>query len=244
MKPSFLAKSLAGLRTAAVLGLGLAALWIAITFSSGADTPVVVPPPAFDLAPGASRSETVVFAGGCFWGVQGVFQHVAGVQSAVSGYAGGSEETASYERVGTGGTGHAEAVRIVFDPQVISYGQLLQIYFSVAHDPTQLNRQGPDFGPQYRSTVFASDEEQARIASAYIGQLTKADTFGKALVTTVETGRSFYPAEAGHQDYMLRNPRNPYIVVHDLPKLEQLKRLFPQVYRAEPALALKDGKLR
>jgi len=244
MKPSFSAGVLARLRTPAVLMLALGALWFTITFSSpGAGASMVVPPPQLDLAPSAAHSETAVFAGGCFWGVQGVFQHVAGVQSAVSGYAGGSRENAHYERVGTGGTGHAEAVRIVFDPQVISYGQLLQIYFSVAHDPTQFNRQGPDRGPQYRSTVFAANADQARVAAAYIEQLMKADIFGKALATTVETGRDFYPAETYHQDYMARNPGDPYILVHDRPKLEMLKRLFPQAYLDEPVLVLRNGKL-
>ena len=232
-------RSFAPLRTAGVLVLALAALWFTLTLSSpGARPPGSLPPPELDLAPGAGRSETAVFAGGCFWGVQGVFQHVVGVQSAVSGYAGGSQETASYESVGTGRTGHAEAVRIVFDPATISYGELLQIYFSVAHDPTQLNRQGPDHGPQYRSTVFATNDEQARVASAYIEQLTKANTFGKALATTVETGRGFYPAETYHQDYMTRNPGSPYILVHDRPKLDQLKLQFPQRYRDKPVLAL------
>lgn len=197
----------------------------------------IVPAPATDLAaPATPALQTAVFAGGCFWGVQGVFQHVAGVRSAVSGYAGGHAETANYPRVGGGRTGHAESVRIEFDPKVISYGQLLQIHFSVAHDPTQRDRQGPDVGPQYRSTIFPTDGEQARIARSYIEQLDRANTFGRPLATTVEADKAFYPAEGYHQDFMTRNPRHPYIVVHDLPKLAQLKRLFPSAYRAEPVL--------
>ncbi len=175
-------------------------------------------------------------AGGCFWGVQGVFQHVAGVKSAVSGYAGGSADTATYERVGTGRTGHAESIRVVYDPKTITYGRLLQIYFSVAHDPTELNRQGPDTGTQYRSTIFPADAEQERIARSYIDQLNRANTLGKPLATTVESLKAFYPAEAYHQDFLTLNPRYPYIVVNDLPKIENLKRLFPAVYQATPVL--------
>ncbi len=202
-----------------------------------AESAVVVPAPAVDLAPPATPAmQTAVLAGGCFWGVQGVFQHVAGVKSAVSGYAGGAADTASYDRVGTGTTGHAESVRIVYDPQVISYGRLLQIYFSVAHDPTELNRQGPDRGTQYRSTIFPADAEQARVARSYIDQLNRAHTFGKALATTVEPQKGFYPAEAYHQDFLTLNPHYPYIVINDLPKIDNLKRLFPAAYRAEPVL--------
>ena len=181
-------------------------------------------------------SETAVLAGGCFWGVQGVFQHVQGVSSAVSGYAGGAADTATYAMVGSGATGHAESVRIVFDPAKISYGRLLQIYFSVAHDPTELNRQGPDAGTQYRSTIFPGSAEQARVARSYIDQLNRANTFGKPLATTVEPLEGFYPAEAYHQDFLTRNPHYPYIVINDLPKVESLKRLFPERYRATPVL--------
>jgi peptide-methionine (S)-S-oxide reductase len=180
--------------------------------------------------------QTAVFAGGCFWGVQGVFQHVAGVKSAVSGYAGGSAGTATYAQVGRGWTGHAESVRVVYDPKTISYGRLLQIYFSVAHDPTELNRQGPDTGTQYRSTIFPTDPEQARIARSYIEQLDHANAFGKKLATTVEPLKAFYPAEAYHQDFLTLNPRYPYIVVNDLPKIENLKRLFSTVYQEKPVL--------
>ena len=202
----------------------------------GAEPATVVPAPTVDNPKVAGPTQTAVLAGGCFWGVQGVFQHVNGVHSAVSGYAGGSAQTATYPQVGSGRTGHAESVRVVYDPALISYGRLLQIYFAVAHDPTELNRQGPDRGTQYRSTVFPLDAEQARVARSYIEQLNRANTFGKPLATTVEPLKAFYPAEAYHQDFMTLNPRYPYIVMHDLPKVANLKRLFPDVYRATPVL--------
>lgn len=195
-----------------------------------------VPAPTADLAATSDKTETAVFAGGCFWGVQGVFQHVKGVSNAVSGYAGGAASTARYEEIGSGRTGHAESVRISYDPKQISYGKLLQIYFSVAHDPTELNRQGPDTGTQYRSTVFPGNADQARVANAYIAQLNQAKTFGKSLATTVEPLKPFFPAEAYHQDFMTRNPDHGYIVVNDLPKIADLKRLFPESYREKPAL--------
>ncbi|MFO1079886.1 MAG: peptide-methionine (S)-S-oxide reductase MsrA [Reyranellaceae bacterium] len=202
----------------------------------------LVPPPTVDQATPTGERATAVLAGGCFWGVQGVFQHVDGVLSAVSGYAGGAKETARYQQVGSGRTGHAESVRVIYDPRRISYGQLLRIYFSVAHDPTELDRQGPDEGPQYRSTIFPADDEQERIARAYIEQLNRAGTFGKSkVVTTVELGRAFYPAEAYHQDYLTLHPRQPYIVMFDLPKLEALRKLFPASYRAEPVLVASTG---
>jgi peptide-methionine (S)-S-oxide reductase len=205
--------------------------------ASAAGAGRLVPPPAVDESAASTRtSEVAVVAGGCFWGVQGVYQHVKGVTSAVSGYAGGAERTAEYEMVGTGRTGHAESVRIVFDPRVISYGRVLQIFFSVAHDPTELNRQGPDDGPQYRSTIFAGSADQARVAKAYIQQLNDARVFGAPVVTTVEEGRDFYRAEPYHQDFLERNPTYPYIVINDLPKVADLKRLFPDVYRAKPVL--------
>ncbi len=181
-------------------------------------------------------SETAVLAGGCFWGVQGVFQHVEGVTRAVSGYAGGSEKNARYNLVTSGNTGHAEAVRIEFDPRRISYGRILQIYFSVAHNPTELNRQGPDTGPQYRSAIFAQSAEQASQAQAYIAQLDRAKVFGQPIATTIEQGKPFYDAEAYHQDYLVRHPNQPYIIHHDQPKIENLKRLFPGQYRATPML--------
>lgn len=210
-------------------------------FPSAAESARVVPPPAVDQTAGPATSDTVVLAGGCFWGVQGVFQHVDGVTSAVSGYAGGAKETARYDKVTSGRTGHAEAVRITYDPSKVTLGRLLQIYFSVVHDPTQLNRQGPDVGTQYRSAIFPANDEQARVAKAYIQQLDRAHVYRAKVVTTIEPGRTFYPAEAYHQDYMTLHPRQPYIAMHDLPKVDNLKRLFPAVYRAEPALVSKTG---
>ncbi len=222
---------------AALLALGAGgALWAARPSAAG-ERAVVLPGPAADVAAAnGAATETAVLAGGCFWGVQGVFQHVKGVSQAVSGYAGGDESTARYEAVGSGRTGHAEAVRISYDPRQISYGRILQIYFSVAHDPTELNRQGPDVGTQYRSTVFAQNAEQVRIAQAYIAQLDKATVFGRPIVTTIERGKRFFPAEAYHQDYLTRHPDNPYIVYNDLPKIENLKKVFADRYRAAPAL--------
>ena len=213
-----------------------AAVWHAMP-SFAAEAAVVIPAPADDVAAKpASGMQTAVFAGGCFWGVQGVFQHVKGVSNAVSGYAGGEASTAKYDTIGSGRTGHAEAVRISFDPKQVSYGKLLQIYFSVAHNPTELNRQGPDTGTQYRSTVFPVDADQARVAKSYIAQLDKTKVFGKAIVTTIEPGKTFYPAEAYHQDFLTRNPSHPYIVINDIPKVENLKRVFPDAYKVQPAL--------
>jgi peptide-methionine (S)-S-oxide reductase len=187
-------------------------------------------------APREATSEEAVLAGGCFWGVQGVFQHVKGVSNAVSGYAGGERRSASYDAVSTGATGHAESVRVTFDPRQISYARLLQIYFSAAHDPTQLDRQGPDHGTQYRSAIFPTSTEQAAVAQAYIAQLGKVHVFPAAIVTKIEPGRTFYPAEDYHQDFLVRNPTYPYIVYNDLPKIDDLKRLFPALYRADPVL--------
>jgi len=219
--------------------LGCAGLLVlALAGVTMAEEARVVPPPAQDEAAGTSASETAILAGGCFWGVQGVFQHVDGVLSAVSGYAGGSKDTADYAKVSNSWTGHAESVQVTFDPRKISYGRILQIYFSVIHDPTELNRQGPDEGPQYRSAIFPTSAEQARVALAYIEQLGKAKTFGAPIVTTIELNRSFFPAEDYHQDYLTRNPMNPYIVINDLPKVANLKRLFPAVYRADPVLVM------
>ena len=195
-----------------------------------------IPAPQVDEPASSATTETAVFAGGCFWGVQGVFQHVKGVIRATSGYAGGTADTATYEQVGTGGTGHAESVQVAYDPQRISYGRLLQIYFSVAHDPTQVNRQGPDSGTQYRSAVFPRDPMQQKIAATYIAQLDQAGVFGAPIATRIEIGRSFYPAEAYHQDFLALNPTYGYIVVNDLPKIEHLKDLFPQSYSEQPVL--------
>lgn len=208
---------------------------------SAAESARVIPAPALEEPAVQAASATAVLAGGCFWGVQGVFQHVEGVTSAVSGYAGGDKATAEYEKIGSGRTGHAESVRITYDPRKISYGQLLQIYFSVAHDPTQLNRQGSDVGTQYRSAIFPTDAEQARIAQAYIAQLDRAKVFDRAIVTRIEPGRVFYPAEAYHQDYLTLHPTEPYIVLYDLPKVANLKRLFADRYRTDPVLVGKTG---
>ena len=197
---------------------------------------VVVPAPALDNPKAAGPTQTAVLAGGCFWGVQGVYQYTRGVKKVLSGYSGGDRSTAEYEKVGTGRTGHAESVEIVFDPKEISYGEILRIYFSVAHDPTQLDRQGPDVGTQYRSAIFYADAQQKRIADAYIAQLDKGRVFRKPIVTRVDALKGFYPAEAYHQDFMILNPRDPYIVINDLPKVANLKRLFPEQYRDKPVM--------
>ena len=218
---------LAALAFAAVAGLSAT--------RASAEEAVAIPAPAVDEPAGAGL-ETAVLAGGCFWGVQGVFQHVEGVTEAMSGYAGGEKSTARYEQVGGGATGHAEAVRVTFDPKKVSYGKILQVYFSVAHDPTQLNRQGPDRGAQYRSAIFPMTAGQAKVAKAYIAQLGGAHVYGSAIATKIEPGKAFYPAEAYHQDFLTRNPTYPYIVVNDLPKIDALKTMFPDVYRARPAL--------
>jgi peptide-methionine (S)-S-oxide reductase len=195
-----------------------------------------VPAPALDEAPSGRSSEVAVLAGGCFWGVQGVYQHVKGVTNALSGYAGGEKGTAEYELVSSGQTGHAESVQITFDPRVVTYGKLLQVFFSVVHDPTQLNRQGPDHGTQYRSAVFSTTTEQASVAAAFIAQLDRAHAYGAPIVTKIEPGRTFYRAEDYHQDFLELNPTYPYIVFNDLPKVAELKRLFPEIYQSKPVL--------
>ena len=213
--------------------------------SCAAEAPVNIPPPAVDNPKQAGPLQTAVLSGGCFWGVQGVFEHVKGVQKVVSGYAGGNRSTADYEQVGTGTTGHAESVQITFDPQKVSYGELLQVFFSVAHEPTQLNRQGPDVGSQYRSMSAYSDDTQKNIASTYIAQLGKAGVFARPIVTKVDPLRGFYPAEGYHQDFLALNPTNPYIAYNDLPKIANLKRLFPDYYSDRPVLlAAGDGSKR
>jgi peptide-methionine (S)-S-oxide reductase len=217
----------------------LVAVGVCLTgLKSNAETARTIPPPAVDepSAGTAGESETAVLAGGCFWGVQGVFQHVSGVTSAVSGYAGGDSSSAHYETVGSGGTGHAESVQITFDPGKISYGRILQIYFSVVPAPTQLNRQGPDVGTQYRSAIFPANPQQARIAKAYIAQLSQARVFDAAIVTKIEPDRVFYAAEDYHQDFLTKHPFHPYIVYNDLPKIDELKQLFPDAYRTDPVL--------
>lgn len=191
--------------------------------------PVVDPP-----SPASAEPARVVFSGGCFWGVQAVFQHVEGVLSATSGYAGGTAATASYGIVSTGRTGHAESVLVAYDPSRVSFGQLLQVFFSVAHDPTQLDRQGPDHGPQYRSAIWTTTERQRRTAQAYVDQLTEAGAFERPIVTELNPLEGFWPAEEYHQDYLVKHPHQPYIVINDLPKLEDLRETFPDLWREDP----------
>jgi peptide-methionine (S)-S-oxide reductase len=218
----------------AVIGLAAAAFLVrspALPSASGS-TASAIPAPTIDEPPsGRPKSETAVLAGGCFWGVQGVFQHVKGVSSAQSGYAGGDAASADYETVGTGTTKHAESVRITYDPTQVTYGQLLRVFFGVVQDPTELDYQGPDIGPQYRSVIFAQDDTQQKIANAYIAQLNQAGAFPAPIVTAVSPGASFFPAEAYHQDYLNQHPNNAYIVANDLPKLGALKSDFPDLYR-------------
>jgi peptide-methionine (S)-S-oxide reductase len=235
-------RSALGRASLALAGFGMAGL-LAIGFGGGpggaqaAEAAVIIPPPAVDepAAP-ARRTESAVFAGGCFWGVQGVFQHVKGVTNAVSGYSGGKADTAHYEVVGSGLTGHAESVEVTFDPAQVSYGKLLQVFFSVAHNPTQLNYQGPDHGSQYRSALFPTDDAQRKVAEAYIAQLGAAKVFNAPIATRVEPYRGFYPAEGYHQNFLTLNPGYGYIVVNDLPKIRELERLFPALYSPKPVL--------
>lgn len=210
-----------------------AAIWT--PFLAVAEPAVTVPAPVV-AGPSTGGTQTAVLAGGCFWGVQGVYQHVKGVTSAVSGYAGGSKSTASYEVVSGGRTGHAESVRISFDPRVVSYGKILQIYFSVTADPTQRDAQGPDSGHQYRSVIFTTNAEQRKVADAYIAQLNKAHVFSKPIATAVDPMNGFYPAEAYHQNYATLHPGNPYIAYNDLPKIENLHRVFPAYYKPTATL--------
>ena len=194
-----------------------------------------LPAPRADL-PRTGETRSVVLAGGCFWGLQGVFEHVKGVRRVLAGYAGGSADTAHYETVGSGLTGHAESVKIEYDPQAVSYGDLLKVFFSAAHDPTQAGGQGPDEGPQYRSTVFVANDEEKQVAEAYIGQLAQAKTFKGTITTTLEPLRGFYAAESYHQDYLIHHPDSMYIVINDAPKIGALHRLYPELYRAEPVM--------
>jgi peptide-methionine (S)-S-oxide reductase len=219
-----------------VLAIGLLCIGSGALSVLAKESVVVVPAPVADEQRQDATSETAVLAGGCFWGVQAVFQHVNGVSRAVSGYAGGSKEDAVYEVVSSGHTGHAESVEITFDPRVVSYGTILQIFFSVVHNPTELNRQGPDVGSQYRSAIFARDAEQRRVAEAYIDQLNKAGVYRKRIVTQINGASPFYPAEAYHQDYATLHPNNPYIAMFDLPKVDALQHLFPAAARTKPVL--------
>ena len=211
---------------------------VGFLFGCGANADTVnraIPTPAIDTpAAAAAGPQVAVLAGGCFWGLQGMFEHVRGVTKVVAGYSGGERATAHYEMVGTETTGHAESVEITFDPKQISYGQLLQLFFSVAHDPTQLNRQGPDSGPSYRSEIFFTSPTQERVARAYVAQLTKANVFKSPIVTRIESLKDFYPAEDYHQDYLIHHPGQPYIMFNDLPKIDALKRVYPQMYRPTP----------
>ena len=218
---------------AAIAALALAA--VTSSPSRASSEAVIIPPPAVDVQ-AADGTQTAVIAGGCFWGVQGVYQHTAGVLNAVSGYSGGSKMTANYTMIGTGTTGHAEAVEIKYDPKKISYGKILQIFFSVVHDPTQLNRQGPDVGTQYRSAIFTVNDEQKKVAEAYIAQLNAAKVYKRPIVTKVGPLQAFFPAEDYHQDYLTLHPNQPYIVFNDIPKIENLKKIFAENYIEKPTL--------
>jgi peptide-methionine (S)-S-oxide reductase len=220
------------------VGLCAAALLAVPGTASSAQTAIAIPPPAIDepLQAAAGHQETAVLAGGCFWGVQGVFQHVRGVTQAVAGYSGGQRDTAVYETVSGGETGHAESVQITFDPAKVTYGQLLQIYFSVVQDPTELDRQGPDSGTQYRSAIFPLDASQTHIAQSYLAQLDRAHVFAAPIETKTEPFKGFYPAESYHQNYLTMHPNSGYIVLYDVPKVANLKRLFPALYREQPVL--------
>ena len=215
-----------GIIAAAVLAVALP--WI----RARAGGAVALPAPAVDIArDGKPGKQTVVFAGGCFWGVQAVFQHVKGVADATSGYAGGAADIAKYDLVSTGDTGHAESVLVTFDPAQVAFGQLLRVFFSVTHDPTELNRQGPDEGTQYRSALFFTDPAQKRVADAYIAQVDRAKSFHGRIVTEVAPLEAFYPAEAYHQNYATIHPNDPYIVINDAPKVAHLRQMFPELYR-------------
>jgi peptide-methionine (S)-S-oxide reductase len=221
-----------------LLGTGALALLLAQRAAFPSENAVVIAPPALDepVSANAAHQETAVFAGGCFWGVQGVFQHVRGVKNAVSGYSGGARDTAEYETVSGGDTGHAESVQVTFDPTQVTYGQLLQVYFSVIQDPTELNRQGPDTGTQYRSAVFPLNDTQRHVAQSYIAQLDRSHVFPAPIVTKTEQYKGFYPAEAYHQNYLTLHPNSAYIAINDMPKVANLKRLFPNLYRDKPVL--------
>jgi peptide-methionine (S)-S-oxide reductase len=213
-----------------------AAVFLGFAGSYAAEQATAVPAPALDNPQAPGPLQTAVLAGGCFWGTQGVFEHVKGVRKVLAGYSGGDRSTASYETVSTGTTGHAESIQVQFDPAEISYGEILRVFFSVAHDPTQLNRQGPDQGTQYRSSIFYADPTQEKIARAYITQLQDAHTFSRPIVTRVDSLKGFYPAEGYHQDYLFHNPNQPYIVFNDLPKIANLKRVLPDMYQDKPVL--------
>jgi peptide-methionine (S)-S-oxide reductase len=220
----------------ALFALALSVALFGTKAMHAAERATLVPAPALDNPKAAGPLQTAVLAGGCFWGTQGVFEHVKGVRRVVAGYSGGEKSTASYEEVSTGTTGHAESIQVTFDPAEISYGEILRVFFSVAHDPTELNRQGPDDGTQYRSSAFYADPAQQKIALAYIAQLQQAHVFGRPIVTRVDPLKAFYPAEGYHQDYLVHNPHAPYIVYNDLPKIANLKSVLPDMYRDQAVL--------
>ncbi len=221
----------------------LAAAFAFAPFAANAESAVSIPPPAAEAPAQNANLETAVLAGGCFWGIQAVYQHVKGVTNAVSGYAGGAQKDAVYETVSSGRTGHAEAVKVTFNPREVSYGKILQVYFSVAHDPTQLNRQGPDTGTQYRSEIFPQSEAQAKVAKDYITQLDQAHAFRRPIVTKTDSMKTpFYAAEAYHQDYAIHHPNQPYIAFNDLPKVENLKKTFPEMWRDTPVTVAEASK--
>ena len=214
-----------------------------VPLAAHAEPAVTIPPPAAEAAAPNANLETAVLAGGCFWGIQAVYQHVKGVKNAVSGYAGGAQTDAVYETVSSGRTGHAESVKVIFDPRQVSYGKILQIFFSVAHDPTQLNRQGPDSGTQYRSEIFPQSEAQAKIAKDYIAQLDKAHAFKRPIVTKTDSMKTpFFAAEAYHQDYAIHHPYQPYIAINDAPKVENLKKLLAELWRDQPVTVAQAEK--
>jgi peptide-methionine (S)-S-oxide reductase len=227
------------LGTVAVVAIAGLALWNLPL--RAAEPAVEIPAPMVDV-PAQSGLQKIVLAGGCFWGIQAVYQHTEGVKQAISGYSGGTRQTAIYEVVSGGQTGHAESVEVTYDPQKISYGKILQIFFSVAHNPTELNRQGPDSGTQYRTNIFYANAEQERVAKAYIAQLDKLGVFKRPIVTRVDKLDAFYPAEAYHQDYAILHPNNPYIAINDAPKVENLKRVLPNLYRQEPVTVASAAK--
>lgn len=219
--------------------LAIAAVILLCEVGAGAaETATSIPAPRVDTVPTDGHAQTAVLAGGCFWGIQAVFQHVTGITRVLAGYSGGAKDTADYDSVSTGHTGHAESVQIRFDPHQISYGRILQIYFSVGHDPTELNRQGPDTGTQYRSVIFYANDDQKRVAQSYITQLSRAGVYQRPIVTRLDPLVAFYPAEAYHQDYAVLHPTNPYIAAYDVPKVANLKRLFPELYREVPVTVM------
>jgi peptide-methionine (S)-S-oxide reductase len=230
-------------RMSSLIGLMLIACGaLAQGTACGAEPAVVIPAPATDSPKAAGPVQTAVVAGGCFWGVQGVFQHLRGARQALSGYAGGDKGTAEYETVSGGATGHAESVQITYDPALVSYGEILQVFFSVAHDPTQLNRQGPDRGTQYRSAIFYANDEQKRIAQAYVAQLDKAHVFAGPIVTRVDPLKGFFAAEDYHQDYLINHPHSSYIVINDLPKVQNFARTFPALYEPKAVMVVAKGR--